>query len=75
MKAQLKGYFSWGERKEKASRSLPIIEAIELVPNIVEQRSQSSGDAVPWFCEAEVSLDCSCTYKDRQKGLQDAELT
>lgn len=55
---------SWGKRKEKASRSLPIIEAIELVPNIVEQHSQSSGDAVPWFCEAEVSLDPSCTCKD-----------
>lgn len=40
---------SWGEGKEKASRSLPIIAAIELVPKIVEKHSQSSGDVVPSF--------------------------
>lgn len=66
---------SRGEGKEKASRRLPIIEAIELVPKIVEKHSQSSGDAMPSFCKAEVSLDRSCTCKGRQKWLQDAELT
>lgn len=61
MKARLKGYFSWGEGKEKASRSLPIIEAIERVPKTVGEHSQSSGDVVPWFYKAQVSLDRSCT--------------
>lgn len=40
---------SSGEEKEKTSRSLPVIEAIELVPKIVKKHFQSSGDVVPSF--------------------------